>query len=71
MATAADIMARLDALDAKLDRALNHANEASDPPEYGSTLLQKTVASNHALNEIRTNVAALVAAHDTREDGHR
>ena len=71
MATAADIMARLDALDAKLDRALNYADEASDPPVYGSTLLQKTTVSNHAIDEIKRGVAALAAAQIPREDDHR
>ena len=68
MATAADILARLDALDAKIDRAFGHANEAADPPEYGSLLLEKTVKSNHALDAIRRDVAALAARQTTTEE---
>ena len=68
MATAADILARLDALDAKLTRAFGHANEAADPPEYGSLLLEKTVKSNHALDAIRRDVAALAARQTTTEE---
>ena len=68
MATAADILARLDELDAKLTRAFGHANEAADPPEYGSLLLEKTVKSNHALDAIRRDVAALVATQNPTEE---
>ena len=68
MATAADILARLDALDAKLTRAFGHANEAADPPEYGSLLLEKTVKTNHAVDAIRRDVAALVATQNPTEE---
>lgn len=68
MATAADILARLDALDAKLTRALGHADESADPPEYGSLLLEKTIKTNHAIDAIRRDVRGRAPAQDTTEE---
>ena len=68
MATAADILARLDAIDARLIRAFGQVDESVEPPVYGSLLLEKTVKSNHALDAIRRDVAALAARQTTTEE---
>ena len=68
MATVADILARLDAIDARLIRAFGQVDESVEPPVYGSLLLEKTVKSNHALDAIRRDVAALVATQDPTEE---
>ena len=68
MATAADILARLDAIDARLIRAFGQVDESADPPVYGSLLLEKTIKTNHAVDAIRRDVAALVATQDPTEE---
>ena len=68
MATAADILARLDAIDAKLTRAFGHVDESVEPPVYGSLLLEKTIKTNHAVDAIRRDVRGRAPAQDTTEE---